>query len=304
MEMKKKHQVCEPKKEEPLYRIGAFAAMNRVTVKALRFYEERGLLLPVYINDENGYRYYSRSQMPQLNRINALKEAGFTLEEIKLLGVAEDEKEVLNKKKSQLLSKVAELTKQIAIIDGYILKGNGFLSSPVVIKSIEQVTVAYMPHRIRSYDCLFDLMPAMGALMERTECQLASPAYCFTNYLEPANMEEDVPAEICEAVTLAKEELEGLKFKTMPEVKAACAFHRGSYATISETYDRILEFIEEKGYQIDGPIRESYIDGVWNMDSECDWLTEIQIPIKEKETEEFDKQFPPKEKLKLPGQLF
>ena len=58
MEMKEKHIPCDPKMEDALYRIGMFAAMNRVTVKALRFYEERGLLVPAYINDENGYRYY------------------------------------------------------------------------------------------------------------------------------------------------------------------------------------------------------------------------------------------------------
>ena len=47
-------------------------------------------------------------------------------------------------------------------------------------------------------------------------------------------------------------------------------------------YEMILQYIEENGYEIVGNIRENYIDGVWNKDSESDWLTEIQIPIKNK----------------------
>lgn len=40
-----------------------------------------------------------------------------------------------------------------------------------------------------------------------------------------------------------------------------------------------MRYIENHNYEICGPIRESYIDGVWNKDDEKDWLTEIQIPV-------------------------
>ena len=56
MEMKHEHKPCEIKDSGTLYKIGMFAAMNHVTVKALRFYEEQGLLIPAQINHENGYR--------------------------------------------------------------------------------------------------------------------------------------------------------------------------------------------------------------------------------------------------------
>ena len=88
--------------------------------------------------------------------------------------------------------------------------------------------------------------------------------------------------ELCEAVTEAREEADGLYFRTLPEVTAACIYHHGSYATLSETYEAVLRYIEDNGYIIDGSIRESYIDGVWNRDDERDWLTEIQIPITKK----------------------
>ena len=93
MEMKQEHKSCEGRTSATLYKIGMFAAINHVTVKTLRFYEEQGLLIPALINQENGYRYYTLSQMAVLHQIAALKLAGFTLEEIVRIHSGADEKQ-------------------------------------------------------------------------------------------------------------------------------------------------------------------------------------------------------------------
>ena len=82
--------------------------------------------------------------------------------------------------------------------------------------------------------------------MEKAGCSCALPEYCFTNYLESGYKDSDIPVEIC------------------------------------ESYETLLRYIEENGYEIAGEIRESYIDGVWNRDDESEWLSEIQIPVKRK----------------------
>lgn len=276
MEMKNKHQPCTPQTKNTLYRIGMFAAMNRVTVKALRFYEEQNLLLPAYINYENGYRFYELSQIQDLHKITALKLAGFTLEEIQKLNNGCDENAVLLKKKSELLSKIADLTKQLSIVETFLTKKADTISSPVLIKKIPKVTVAAMKSTIESYDDLFELMPKMGALMEKAGCECSMPEYCFTNYITTTG---EIIIETCEAVVEAKPQLEDLYFKEFPEVQAACIFHKGSYNNLSQSYERLLNYIEENSYEIFGDFRESYIDGVWNKSDESQWLTEIQIPV-------------------------
>ena len=280
MEMKQEHKPCEEKNSGTLYKIGMFAAMNHVTVKTLRFYEEQGLLMPAFINQENGYRYYELSQMAVIHQITALKLAGFTLEEIARINSGTDEEAVLLKKKSELLARISDLTRQIAAVDGYLSKKKTGLSAPVLIKTIPETTVAFMQTRLKTYDCLFDAMPKMGALMEKAGCGCALPEYCFTNYLEPGYKDGDILVEICESVVEAKKETGDLHFRTLPEIQAACIFHKGSYNLFSESYETVLRYIEENGYAIAGEIRESYIDGVWNKDDERDWLSEIQIPIR------------------------
>ena len=280
MQMRQKHEPFEVKESGTLYKIGMFATMNHVTVKTLRFYEEQGLLMPACINQENGYRYYTLSQMAVLHQITALKMAGFTLEEIAHIHSGADEEAALRKKKSELIAKIADLTRQIAVVDGYLSKKKTGLSHPVLIKTIPETTVAAMRVRLESYDSLFDVMPKMGALMEKAGCECALPEYCFTNYLEPGYKDEDILVEICESVTGAKQEIGGLYFRTLPETQAACIYHKGSYGTLSESYESVLKYIEENGYEIAGVIRESYIDGIWNQEDESGWLTEIQIPVR------------------------
>ena len=282
MQLRQKHEPFEVKETGTLYKIGMFAAMNHVTVKTLRFYEEQDLLMPAVTNQENGYRYYTLSQMAVLHQITALKMAGFTLEEIAHIHSGADEEAVLRKKKSELIAKIAVLTQQIAVVDGYLSKKKTGLSHPVLIKTIPETTVAAMRVRLESYDSLFDVMPEMGALMEKAGCECALPEYCFTNYLEPGYKDEDILVEICEAVTGAKGEIGGLYFRTLPEIQAACMFHRGSYGTLPESYETVLKYIEENGYEIAGAIRESYIDGVWNQEEESGWLTEIQVPVRKR----------------------
>lgn len=282
LKMNEQHEYCNKEKEPPrLYRIGMFANMNRVTIKTLRYYDEQNLLKPVYVDEENGYRYYEAGQIAELHRILALKSMGFSMEDIHSIINGEEEKSLLQRKKQETLKEIAALTAKLAQIESYLAKEEIDLSSPVLIKKIPEVTVCAMRRTLKSYDDLFELMPEMGAEMERLGCICAQPDYCFTHYLEPGYKGEDILVETCEAVTEKKEDTEKVKFQVLPEIpEAACIFHRGSYDTLSKSYAAVLKFIEENGYEICGNIRESYIDGVWNKETPEEWLSEIQIPVK------------------------
>lgn len=280
--MKQTHEYCKQDKEPPrLYKIGMFAGMNHVTVKTLRYYDEQGILKPAHVEEENGYRYYLATQIADLHQIMALRDIGFTIEEIKVLLQGESDKRILNRKRQQILEEISILTSKLAKIESYMNDGEVDLSAPVRIKSLPKVICATMQIKLKGFDELFYYMPQMGAEMERLGCVCSEPDYCFTHYLEPGYKDEDILVEICEAVTEKKQDSEVVKFVLYEEVKeAACIFHKGSYNSLPKSYTRLLRFIEENGYEISGNIRESYIDGVWNKETEAEWLTEIQIPVK------------------------
>src|SRR5512134_3170044 len=68
-----------------MIKIGDFARLSQVSGVTLRYYDEMDLLKPVQVDPFTGYRFYSADQLPRLNRILALKDLGFSLEQIKLM---------------------------------------------------------------------------------------------------------------------------------------------------------------------------------------------------------------------------
>ena len=68
-----------------MFVIGEFAQHGRVSVRMLRHYDAIGLLRPAHVDPVTGYRFYQAAQLADLNRIVALKDLGFTLEQVRVL---------------------------------------------------------------------------------------------------------------------------------------------------------------------------------------------------------------------------
>ena len=55
--------------------------------------------------------------------------------------------------------------------------------------------------------------------------------------------------------------------------------HMGSYDRFGESFAELLKYLEENNLKIAGSPRFCYIDGIWNKETEDEWLTEIQVPV-------------------------
>ena len=268
-----------------MYKIGMFSKMNKVTVKALRYYDELGLLKPAYTDNTSGYRYYTSDQLPVLHQILYLRQMGFSLEEIASVRKGTPAGKLLKERKAQLLKEIAESTLKLAQVEHYLcLEQEGFdYEYNVIIKELPEVIVASMRTIVQSYDDYFNIIPPMGQEMLRLGCECAEPEYCFNIYHDGEYKEENIDVEVCEAVVEAKEESDMVKFRRIDFVpEAACALHKGPYSTLGRAYGSIMSWIEHNGYEIIDHPRESYIDGIWNKDSDKDWLTEVQFPVRKK----------------------
>ena len=81
--------------KDGLMLIGEIADFFGVSRKAIRLYEKKGIIKPVKVDAENGYRYYSAEQVQQLNALLELKALGFSLDEIKMIIDGKREKSAL-----------------------------------------------------------------------------------------------------------------------------------------------------------------------------------------------------------------
>ncbi|MEE1142497.1 MAG: MerR family transcriptional regulator [Bacteroidales bacterium] len=266
-------------------KIGEFSKMMQVTVKTLRYYEQKGLLLPYEVDEWTGYRYYSIYQMQRLNIIRGLQQQGFTLEEIKEL--LEDGEQMPSI--DQLTQKIEETEHQLQLLikrRSQLLK---WLDSHKQIKTMEKVNIQSLPeiivasHReiIPNYDALGALcVNKIGPEMQRLGCKCPPPGYCFTIEHNKEHCSTDLDIEYCEQVEEMGKDSNIIQFKQLPTVeKALCIKHIGGYERFHESFAEAFRYMEEKGYKPIGHTRICYIDGVWNKDNPEQWLSIIQIPI-------------------------
>lgn len=267
------------------FKIGEFSKLNFVTVKTLRHYEQIGLLIPNHVDEWTRYRYYDVSQMQKMSRILYLKELGFSLEEIREIfddHAGQPPLELIRAKTEACRTEIRRLKRRMTCLGelGNRLKKQRKMEH-VTIKSLPAIIVASHRRVITGYDELFDLCPnVIGPEMARLGCTCPEPGYCYTIDHNREYRGGTIDLEYCEQVAEKGQDSELIHFKEVPAVPtAACANHYGGYDALPEALAKLYAYIEENGYRPAGSPRFCQIDGIWNKDSEEEWLTEIQVPV-------------------------
>ena len=266
-------------------KIGEFSQLMQVTVKTLRHYEQKGLLLPDEVDEWTGYRYYSIDQMQKLQAIRDLQRLGFSLDEIKDL--FKDNSHIPSIR--QLTEKIKETEAQLKQL---ITRRNRLLdwrNSRKEMKTMEKFSIQSLPEIIvASHREVLPDYAAIGSMcveiiapeMQRLGCKCPPPGYCFTIEHDREYKPTDVDIEYCEQVEEMGEDSAIIQFKRLPAVpKALCMKHVGPYERFYESYIEVFRYIEEHGYKPVGQFRTCYVDGVWNQEDPEKWLSIIQIPI-------------------------
>jgi DNA-binding transcriptional MerR regulator len=146
-------------------KIGEFSALGRVSVRMLRHYEKLGLLEPADTDAFTGYRYYELDQLPRLNRIIALKELGFSLEQVGGIVArdpsAEEMRELLDARRRQLADELAQSRHRLEQVDLRLARiereGVPPEEAEVVLKPLPRVTVACVRGIAPSVDVMSDV---------------------------------------------------------------------------------------------------------------------------------------------------
>jgi effector-binding domain-containing protein len=245
-----------------------------------------GLLKPVGVDRFSGYRYYEYAQLGRLNRILALKDLGFSLDEIhKLLDdhvTTEQMRGMLKLREAESRQRVQEETERVARIEARLrqIEQERVMSKyDVVIKKVEALKVA-------SLRGVVPTPPEQGGLWRELEGYLAMqrvrPAGpCFSLYHDDEHKERDWDIEVCEPLGENAPASERVKVYELPPVESmACVVHEGPFVTIQEAYDAIMRWIDENGYRIAGPAREVYLrEAKQGSQTDPETVTEIQFPV-------------------------
>ena len=264
-----------------MFRIGDFSRLSQVSVKALRFYDEVGLLKPTYVDSDTGYRYYSATLLPRLNRILAFKEFGFSLGEI--LHFLEGDlpvdraRELLQSRRAELARKIEREQAQLAEVEAWLAQIEQAGRVPeyeVTLKRVAPRLVASVRDSLASYADAEDLFDELHSHLKHRGAPLERGAIWHTC----ANQRRGID---CEAIVFLREPATvagRAQVYELPAASVACVIHQGSDETCERAYLAAQSWIKSHGYAIAGPNRELYWQGGVEQDDDSG-VTEIQYPI-------------------------
>jgi effector-binding domain-containing protein len=264
--------------------IGDFSKLSLVSVKALRYYDEIGLLKPERVDEFSGYRYYSASQLPHLNRIVALKNMGLSLDEIAKLmrdDVSVDHiLDLLQAKQNEIKKRLGEEAERLARVEEWLAETQKEGKMPdyeVSIKKIKPQKAVTIRRVLPNYGHVGELFAAIGPYLGKSRAPMSGPP--VTIYHDKEFKEADVDVEVAFPLWRAVKGEGEFKFQELPGYdKVATVMYKGPYEGIGKAYNTLLRWIEANGYVVTGPNREIYFNEPDKTKPE-DLVTEVQVPV-------------------------
>lgn len=233
-----------------------------------------------------GYRLYTTRQLAELHRIQSLRQAGLSVEEVAAIVAGADAQPILARRRDEIERELATRQDRLARIAFMIdNQEKGYcMDYQATIKELPSCAVFSKVMTVPDYSAYFEVIPALGRAVKAANPDLkcATPEYCFIEYLDGEYKEHDITMKYSEAVEFVGVETDGIVFEEVPAATVVSVMHRGSYADLPSAYAFAMEWVEQNGYRVAGLFRESYIEGVWSGAPESDWLTEIQVPVEKK----------------------
>ena len=262
------------------YKIGDVSKIYNISTDILRYYEKIGLLIPDS-RSSNGYRYYSEKQLWKLSNIRNLRKLEVGLKEI----TEYLETRSLMKTEKMIDFQLDKIDKSIRQLLSLKRELEGKKESIIFFKEFKDYGLPEIKHLDKRYVYLTE-----GNFREESEINLE-----LKRLKDKAEEENDFLFTESEIGTLIKrEEWEKGSYydysgtfiisrketsKVLPEGLYLTYFFKGDYGDVDKHYEKLKEFMENKGYRASGDIIELYHIEIHITENKDEYVTEIQIPL-------------------------
>ena len=260
-----------------MIKIGDFSKLAHVTIKTLHHYGDLGLLKPMHIDRYTGYRYYSLEQLPHLNRILALKDLGFSLDQVaqlvnENLSVAEM-RGMLRMKQIELAEKLELEQARLAQVEGRLIQLEMHGQPPafeVALKQVDAQTVlaarAVAANDVAIPPARESLQALLHHNLQRARLKPSGPWFVIKDDLPYTEANREVALAV--PISLRSSQRAGdwqssespVRLEEMSSVDCmASVIHAGDDVTINQAYAGLFAWAQANAFQIGGPCREVYL---------------------------------------------
>lgn len=265
------------------YSIGELARYQNISKQTLIYYDRIGLFRPAYVDPHTGYRYYSPKQIDYLDTILIMKKIGFSLEEIK------DHMKNYNLENSSLI-----LKKQLHVIDEQIRElkmirsrvqhrcvsmeeALKYRSNPIVVEMVPHRFILW--HEVDAPYSLEEVSIATKKCFADAEEQKL-PIFFQTGVIVPqAHIEQQKFAQATIAFVPIEFNTRAKNLKELPAGMSACIYHFGTYASIDQSYRKLISYCQENGLKRISDSYEFCINDYITSGDESEYITKIMFYI-------------------------
>ena len=270
--------------------IGTFSRVTRLSQRALRLYDERGLLVPAEKDLCTGYRSYTFDQIGRGVTIGHLVALGFGLAEVGALldARAAGDRETVRRLFATRRAAVRAELGRLAAIEAALARGEA--DQEVFTMSISEPVIKELPAmRVLSRRDTGTYGETITRLIGEICATLAprngrEPAFrvagpIMTLYHEPECREQEAEMEVALSVA-GRVEIDdpALELRTLPATRAVSALYTGPYPGISSAHETVFKAVQALGLECTGPPREVYLNDPGTT-PEPELMTEVQYPV-------------------------
>ena len=259
--------------------IGKFARACRLSVKALRHYDDERLLQPAHVDERTGYRYYTRDQVRAAVTIGMLRGLGIGIPTIRrfLTGTAVERIEILRTEAQRIEREMVQRRFALDAIARFDSTGT-LAPYEVAIRRIEPLQVAERCVVTNAEALIVDTTALIYLLFDELRAagrDVVSPVFCMN---DDSASEEHIVVHACVRVVAPAPELPQARVVDMPGGEFGAVMHDGPYEELGLAYHALYAWAQEHGHEPRGLVREIYVNDPANVRPEA-LQTEVLLPL-------------------------
>jgi DNA-binding transcriptional MerR regulator len=261
--------------------IGDFSLMTHLSIKTLRYYHQVGLLEPVEVDPDTGYRHYGVEQLPTAQIIQRFRDLDMPIDEVKAVLAAPD----IATRNALIATHLGRLEGELEQTRQAVQSLRNLLEPAHTPISVELRTIPATPavgiqQVVDGNDLVVWLHGALGELYATIAVQGLRPSGpsggLFSSELfhyERGEVTMFVP------ISGKMQTVGRVSPLVVPAAEVAVTVHDGSLANLSDTYGALGVYVSKHALGVVGPVREYYLVDARTTSDATQWRTELAWPI-------------------------
>ncbi len=262
---------------------GVFAKRSRLSQKALRLYDAMGLLIPIYVDEQTGYRYYLESQLEKAKLIALLRQLEMPLNQIAEILALEVKVAIqaIGRYWQEVERDIENKRKLVHYLEGY-LETKGEHMFDILERDVAEQNVLSVKKSVYIQDLETFIDASMKSMLDYLEHSSLKPSGAhFIIFHGQVNDDSDGPVEVCIPFAAKLEPQGDINIRLEPAHKEAytrISKLQMDFPGILEAYDAVAKHLKTKDLSLCDSPREVYLMTNWKATSDHDLVCDIAFP--------------------------